>query len=98
MPDVCGNLPHLKSCQGCEPMENVMAAARTLVPPQSLPITHARLLDFPEDPANCMRRLYQTHGDIAALEEQGQRLVFVFGPHYNHQVLSDTQAFHARFF
>jgi cytochrome P450 len=45
-----------------------------------------------------MRRLYQTHGNIAALEEQGQRLVFVFGPEYNQQVLSDTRTYHSRFF
>src|SRR5438105_4286051 len=92
MPERCGKLRHLQNCQGCGPMENVAAS------PQNLPITPARLLDFPKDPATCMRRLYQTHGDIAALEEQCHRLIFVFGPHYNHQVLSDTQAFHARFF
>ncbi len=62
------------------------------------PITQGRLLDFPADPARCMRRLYNDHGDIAALEENGQRIVFVFGPHYNHQVLSDTQSYHSQFF
>jgi cytochrome P450 len=65
--------------------------------PQQLPVTHARLLDFAEAPAAWMQRLYQAHGDIAALEDQGQRIVFVFGPRYNHQILSDTHTFHARF-
>jgi cytochrome P450 len=63
-----------------------------------LPVTHGRLLDFPDDPVTCMRRLYRAHGDIAALEEDGQRVVFVFSPRYNQEVLSDTTRFHARFF
>ncbi len=64
----------------------------------SEPITRGRLLDFPADPARLMRRLHDEHGEIAALEEDGQRIVFVFGPRYNHQVLSDVQTFHSRFF
>src|SRR6266851_554049 len=46
---------------------------------KALPITQGRLLDFPDDPFACMRRLYQAHGEIAALEEGGHRLIFVFG-------------------
>jgi cytochrome P450 len=65
---------------------------------RSLPITQGRLLDFSDNPFHCMRGLYRTHGNIAALEEQGQRLVFVFGPQYNQQVLSDTHTYHSRFF
>jgi cytochrome P450 len=45
-----------------------------------------------------MRRLYQAHGLIAALEEQGRRVIFAFGPDYNRQLLSDPNTFHARFF
>ncbi|HEV2945781.1 MAG TPA: cytochrome P450 [Gemmataceae bacterium] len=63
-----------------------------------LPVTRGRLLDFPDDPFACMRRLQQLHGNIAALEEEGQRLIFVFGPHYTQQVLSDSKTFHSRFF
>jgi cytochrome P450 len=63
-----------------------------------LPVTQGRLLDFPDDPFACMRRLQQVHGNIAALEEEGQRLVFVFGPQYTQQVLSDSKTFHSRFF
>jgi cytochrome P450 len=65
---------------------------------KSLPVTQGRLLDFSDNPFACMRRLYRTHGTIAALEEQGMRLVFVFGPQYNQQVLSDTRTYHSRFF
>jgi cytochrome P450 len=65
---------------------------------RSLPITRGRLMDFSDNPFTCMRRLYRTHGSIAALEEQGQRLVFIFGPQYNQQVLSDARLFHSRFF
>ncbi len=45
-----------------------------------------------------MRRLYQAHGEIAALEEDGHRLVFAFGPEYCQQLLSDPKTFHSRFF
>ena len=65
---------------------------------RALPITQGRLMDFSDNPCTCMRRLYRTHGNIAALEEQGQRLVFIFGPQYNQQVLSDARTFHSRFF
>lgn len=63
-----------------------------------LPVTRGRLLDFPADPVRCMRRLHQQHGEVAALEEDGGRLVFVFGPAMNQKVLTDTRRFHARFF
>ncbi|MBV9122855.1 MAG: cytochrome P450, partial [Planctomycetes bacterium] len=63
-----------------------------------LPITQGRLLDLAQDPLAVMRQLYRTHGRIAALEEQGQRVLFAFGPEFNQQLLSDTKAFHVRFF
>lgn len=63
-----------------------------------LPITQGRLLDFSEDPISCMRRLWERHGNICALEEHGQRLVFVFGPEWNQKLLSDAERFHTRFF
>src|SRR5207253_2955565 len=55
-------------------------------------------LEFARDPLACMQRLYREHGIIAALEQDGHRLYFVFGPEYNRRVLSDTETFHARFF
>jgi cytochrome P450 len=63
-----------------------------------LPATSGSLLDFVRDPVACMRQLYRAHGEIAALDDQGSRLLFVFGPRYNQEVLSDSVRFHARFF
>lgn len=65
---------------------------------QPLPITVGRLLDFPEDPVACMRKLHRTHGNLAVLQEESQRLVFVFGSELNQRVLADSQTFHSRFF
>jgi cytochrome P450 len=45
-----------------------------------------------------MRRLHEAHGPIAALEDQGQRLVFAFGPEFCQRVLSDARTFHSQFF
>ncbi|WP_437227702.1 cytochrome P450 [Planctomicrobium sp. SH661] len=64
----------------------------------SLPITHGRIADFADDPAVCMRRLWETHGEVSALQEGNQRVHFVFGPHYTKQVLSDSNRFHSQFF
>jgi cytochrome P450 len=62
------------------------------------PVTFGDLLDFPRDPLLCMRRLCRAHGELAALEQNGQRLVFAFGPEYCQRVLSDARTFHSRFF
>lgn len=63
-----------------------------------LPITQGNLLDFPADPLACMRKLQQKHGDIAALQQENTKIYFAFGPQYNHQILSDSQTYHSRFF
>jgi cytochrome P450 len=65
---------------------------------EPLPITRGRLLDFPDDPIACMRKLQARHGNIAALEDEGQRVYFAFGPELNHQILSDGTTFHSHFF
>ncbi len=44
------------------------------------------------------RWLHKLHGPIAAIEEGGQQVVFLFSPEYNQIVLSDTERFHAHFF
>lgn len=64
----------------------------------SPPITDGRLQDFVSDPIACMRKLHREHGDLAALRESEQQLVFIFSPELNHQVLSDSKLFHSRFF
>ena len=66
--------------------------------PDRLPVTLGRLADFAADPILCMRALQETHGELAALQEDAQRLYFVFGPEYNRQVLSDAQHFESQFF
>ncbi len=68
-------------------------------PVRALPITRGRLPDLTRDPFRCLRSLYRRHGTIAALEDADRhRVVFVFGPKYNQEVLSDTETYHARFF
>ena len=62
------------------------------------PVTKGRLYDFVEDPMACMLGLRKRHGDLAVLEEDSQRIVFVFGPELNQRVLSDGDTFHSRFF
>lgn len=62
------------------------------------PVQQGDLLEFPQDPVACMRRLHAQWGDLAVLEDQGQRLAFVFSPEYNRQVLSNSRVFHAQFF
>jgi cytochrome P450 len=63
-----------------------------------LPISFGSLSEFPDDPIACMRRLHDEHGNLAVLQDGTQRIVFVFGPEYNQQVLSDSERFHSRFF
>ena len=63
-----------------------------------LPITYGSLLDFPKDPGACMRKLHAEHGDIAALQDGDHKIVFVFSPEYNKQVLSDSRNYHSQFF
>jgi cytochrome P450 len=67
-------------------------------PAISLPITRGRLMDVAADPLGALRRQYETHGLISAFEDDGQRVIFVFGPEYNQRVLSDTETFHSYFF
>jgi cytochrome P450 len=65
---------------------------------EPLPVTEGRLLDFAEDPMACMLSLRARHGNLAVLEENTQRIVFVFGPEWNQRILSDCETFHSRFF
>lgn len=65
---------------------------------ESVPVMPGKIADFAKDPVVCMRRLWAEHGEVAALEDETQRLHFVFGPNYTRQVLSDSQRFHSQFF
>jgi cytochrome P450 len=64
----------------------------------ALPLTFDSLLKFAHDPLQMMRRLHRAHGNVAALEDDGQRLVFAFGPDYVKRVLSDANLYHSNFF
>lgn len=62
------------------------------------PVSHVDLGEFSRDMIGGLMRLHAEHGPIAAIQDGTQRVVFLFHPEYNRQVLSDTQRFHARFF
>ena len=62
------------------------------------PVTYGSLMQFADDPIACMKQLNREHGDLAVLEENDQRLVFVFSPELNREVLSNSQVFESRFF
>lgn len=62
------------------------------------PISRVDFAEFSRDLLGNFRRLHELHGPIAAIEEGGQKVVLLFSPEYNQQVLSDTERFHARFF
>jgi cytochrome P450 len=64
----------------------------------ALPIIRGNLAEAASDPLGVLRRQYETHGEISAFEDAGQRVIFVFGPEYNQRVLSDPETFHSYFF
>ncbi len=64
----------------------------------TLPITYGRYADAMRDPLGTIRNQYETHGLISAFQEGDQRVVFAFGPEFNHRILSDTDTFHSYFF
>lgn len=63
-----------------------------------LPITHGSMSEFAADPVAMMRKLHEKHGDVAALQDESQRIHFVFSPEYNQQILSDSSIYHSQFF
>ena len=76
------------------PVSSPISSARTDQPP----VSYGSLMEFPANPIACMKRLQAEFGEVAALEEDGQRLAFVFSPERNRQVLADSNTFHSRFF
>ena len=65
---------------------------------QTLPTITGRLRDFSDDPIACMRRVQSEAGDLVALQEGDQQLVFAFGAGLNRQILSKADRFHSQFF
>jgi cytochrome P450 len=74
------------------------ASARPARQADELPISRIDFGEFSSDLLGNFRRLHELHGPIAAIEDGGQKVVFLFSPEYNQIVLSDTERFHARFF
>lgn len=62
------------------------------------PVVDGRLTEFAEDPIACMRRLHARHGDLVALREGDQQIVFAIGPEWNQRILTDGNTYHSRFF
>ncbi len=73
-----------------------MIASHSLV--DGLLTVDGQLEDFAADPVCCMTLLRDRYGDLVALRESGQQLIFAFGPDYNRELLSQPSVFHARFF
>lgn len=66
--------------------------------PLAQPVESLPLSDFTRDVLGELFRLHDRYGPIAAIEDGGQRLVFLFDPALNHQVLRDTETYQVRFF
>ena len=64
----------------------------------ALPVSRVDFGEFSRDLLHGIRWLHDIHGPIGAIEDGGQRVIFLFSPEYNQQVLSDTELFHAHFF
>jgi cytochrome P450 len=62
------------------------------------PVSYVDLAAFSRDLLHGIRSLHERHGPIAAIEDGGQRVVFLFSPELNQQVLSNTDRYQARFF
>ncbi|HEY3395730.1 MAG TPA: cytochrome P450 [Lacipirellulaceae bacterium] len=78
--------------------ESELASAPAALAASTEPVSQLDLADFSRDLFHGIRWLHERHGPIAAVEDGGQRVVFLFSPEFNQEVLSDTERFHARFF
>lgn len=82
---------------------NLLLIVRSFMPAsestsQTLPTIDGQLRDFSEDPIACMRRVQNEAGNLVALQEGDQQLVFAFGANLNRQILSKADRFHSQFF
>lgn len=82
------------------PQSQLLEAAPSIrgAHPFDEPVSYVDLGEFSRDLLGGIRSLHARHGEIAAIEDCGQRVVFLFSPELNQQVLSDTDTYHARFF
>ncbi|MDA0284613.1 MAG: cytochrome P450 [Planctomycetota bacterium] len=65
---------------------------------RQIPVIEGRLSEFSNDPISCMRRVQNAGGNLIAMEEDGQQIVFAFGAELNRQILSRGDSFHSQFF
>lgn len=61
-------------------------------------VSHLPLSEFATDVLGNLFALHEQFGPVAAIEDHGQRLVALFDPELNFQVLRDTDTYHGRFF
>jgi cytochrome P450 len=53
---------------------------------------------FYRDPIGYLRQLHRRHGDVVAIARNDPRYVFVFGPQYVRELLTNTEHFHLNSF
>ncbi len=63
-----------------------------------LTVTDGSIRDFAANPIACMTSLRERFGNLVALNEAGQQVVFAFGADFNKELLSQADLFHSRFF
>ncbi|MEN1680695.1 MAG: cytochrome P450 [Planctomycetota bacterium] len=63
-----------------------------------LPLANLRLADLQADVLGGLLKLHEQFGPVAGVQDGALRVLFSFDPLYNKQMLSDVQAFNARFF
>jgi cytochrome P450 len=78
----------------CESANGAAPCAATIEPP----VTHVNLGEFSRDLLHKILALHQESGPLGVIQDGGQRVVFLFSPELNQQVLSDTSRYQARFF
>lgn len=61
-------------------------------------VAEGSMRDFARDPIACMSALREQFGNLVALHEGGQQVVFAFGADFNRELLSQADKFHSRFF
>lgn len=74
------------------------AETKSIYSPREIPVSSARLSDFPYNPIACLQQVHEECGEIAQIQEDGSKIVCVFEPKLIQQVLTDSQRFHSHFF
>lgn len=63
-----------------------------------LPVVTGSVREFAADPVACMTQLQGLCGDLFAIREGDQQVIFALGADYNRELLSQPNLFHSRFF